>query len=451
MSNRPLSESDVHKPNLALELGELWENDPVRNTILVVDGDPTQSAISKRLASSFFPNAEVVEVFSVEVALERMRRDLLDRVALILTSSCEFGRDVFLKTDSDKKIPLVFLATAEEDSMTVRESKYGYFDGISGPAPKEFKAEMREAIAKRRGLFQEIEKGLKSSVLAEFVGYYVSLIAVWQNDLESSPTFPGKDYVIGESEDSDAADLKTIYDGASKMDGLFRQYDGRLNVNLSDKDLQKFMHDLGNYLVPIISWPYFTEERGTLPEAEIAVIRKIKAEGDTMLGHMRLISDAYNQRGSWGRAQRSRPILQEKERMEFPRGTFFCLIDDDKAILKITKKTIEAAGGKAITIDGPVALTEMLEAKDLLKVEVFLLDNDLGGGAYGHQLVAAIREKYPHALIIAHTSDVDTINTDHQNPYREQGVEVVGKRAWRAVSGIVRRELGKSSEFAVTA
>lgn len=56
----------------------------------------------------------------------------------------------------------------------------------------------------------------------------------------------------------------------------------------------------------------------------------------------------------------------------------------------------------------------------------------------------ADRENYPQALIVVHTSDAVALNVDSANPYREQGVEVVSKRAWHAISGVMRRKLIKS-------
>lgn len=369
------------------------------------------------------PN-EVLSLISEKVALI-MAFDDDDKLAVGLAASL-FSRD-------DAVPFFLVMNPAAHDAYADKFKDLGFVDDIIETPLRDSEVVkiFQRAIARRRGLSLELENDAKIAVLKEFTDYYLNLARAWKENASRISFAP-------KSED--------ICDFLSNIDEVIKIL-GRLSaenpMEISVAALRTYIHDLNNKLTILISYPGFIKETPGLTPEDDKILTMIEDEAYQLSFYSKQISMAYNGKAFWQDVKKTKLGLRTDEKLEIPAGTVFCLIDDDNDILRITRKMIETAGGVAVLVAGKDALEKFFESenagKGLPKVDVFLLDNNLGGGVFGHQLIPLIRSKYPDALIVAHTSDDLSLNNDPKNEYKRAGVEVVGKRHWAAISDAVKR------------
>lgn len=417
------------------------------DTAIVMATDPELRALGARILGHVLPDCrEIIEVDSSEAVLSLIS----GRVALVMAfdDSDNQAKDLAaLLFVHDRSRVSLFLVT---DSASVDGDMGNLVDGIltlplSGPEVLEI---FNHAIAKRRGILMELEGTAKVDVLKEFVDYYLNLAKIWKKNVLKISLAPKLGETVAKNTpEEDAWYLLHGIDGVIEiLNGLSAESFGEISA----EKLRNYIHDLNNKLQAVISYPeYIGEAPGSTPE-DRQILTMVGNEGYQLNSYSTRIRDAYNGTAFWQDVKASNLILQSREKLEISANTSFCVVDDDQGILRVTRKTIEAAGGSAILVESREALEAFFAAGEaggsLPEIEVFLLDNNLGDGISGHQLIPMIRSKYPDALIIAHTSDDLSLNKDPGNEYKKAGVEVVGKRQWAAVSGVIRRKTRKPED-----
>lgn len=327
-------------------------------------------------------------------------------------------------------------------------AKSGFVDDIVDLPLKnsEILAVFKNAIARRCNLLGELESVAKIEVLKEFIDYYLTLAGIWKKTVLKLSIAPKPVEEIGS--DSPQDDVNYILKG---IDGIIIILENLKNRNLSIipfEVLQKSFHDLNNSLSLVIGFSVTLREFFSLPAEDIAIFELLEKEANQMSAHMQEIRKGYNGNTFWQNIKKAGLVLRAEEKLDIPVGISFCVIDDAAGILNITGRVIEAAEGSAVLVDSKEALEKLFSASgdggSLPNIQVFLLDNNLGDGVFGHQLIPLIRSKYPDALILAHTSDSLSLNNDPENEYKKAGVEIIGKREWSAISEVVGRKVRKA-------
>ena len=172
------------------------------------------------------------------------------------------------------------------------------------------------------------------------------------------------------------------------------------------------------------------------------------AEVRKLHNDVNLISAANKGSISWTSADQPKLTPEPEQILRCPEGTRFCVVDDNENVRTVCERVITDAEGRLIlTVSGKDEIQKLLDASAAgIEIDVFLLDHELGGEFFGHQLIEIIRRCYPQALIIGHTGEAADLNADPDNPYKTAGIEIVGKRQWNGVSGIIRRKLNPGND-----
>lgn len=423
---------------------------------IVMAADPKLLALGVRILQRVLPDyLGIIKAGSCEAVLSRIS----ERVALVMAfddsdnQARNLASSLFINNGEGgnprSKVPL-FLVTdpASMDGETETLENFGFVDSLVPlplSAPQVLQI-VNRAMAKRRGLLMELEGAAKVEALKEFVDYYLNLSRIWLANISrvSLAPKPGEAVVEG----TPAEDIYYLLQGIEDVIGILTRLGAENFAEISNEALSKYFHDLNNSLSSVFAYPEFVLKAPGLTPEDLGILTMLTAEAHQLNSHSTQISRAYHGAIFWQDLNRSKLILQSREKLEIPPGTSFCVIDDDQGILRVVQKTIEAAGGFSVLVDSREALEKLFAASEtgesLPEIKIFLLDNDLGNGIFGHQLIPLIRSKYPHALIIAHTSEDLSLNSDPNNEYKKAGIEIVGKRRWGAVSGVVRRKMRKS-------
>lgn len=110
----------------------------------------------------------------------------------------------------------------------------------------------------------------------------------------------------------------------------------------------------------------------------------------------------------------------------------FVVIDDDLGVVGNLQRHIELAS------NGQADFLSASDTDGLAPVSgdvVILLDNDLGDGKLGHQLIDELKQKFPDALIVVHTGNVR--DQKAMEPYHDAGLVCVGKMDFGSLSSII--------------
>ncbi len=427
--------------NLDSSLAELWHEDEERKDIMLIAADSERTDMGKKFLLTLLPNYNIVEAGSIDQAVVLISAFTKIRTAIIVNfdstkvSSPSLEEKLAHFDGEISNAPEILVTGADQGGDKSPDSR-GMDSVLTMPlTPDAFKLGMMEAIAKRGEKFEKMEKITRLEVLKEFCEYNGALAEVWNKSLRNI------DGLQGES----AEDVSYMLADCNSIIEILKTLAGYVRLGeLSNEYLRESIHSLNSKLTVLTGFPSVMKESGVLSAKNSEILTMVENESNQMGAHVALISAAYNGRVSWKKAQCSKPIARSAHMLECPKETLFCVIDDDEAILKVTRLNIEAAGGKAMVLDAKnkAAMDEFFaEGEGRQNIEVFLLDNDLGGGRFGHEFIAKISEKYPQALIIAHTGDAESLNAVTTNPYNEHGVEVVGKRHWKAISEVIRRKM----------
>lgn len=436
----------------SIQLAELQGKGSGVDTILLVEPDEMARGVQERMLVSLFPGLRVESVAESSEALTRIRSDLRGKVAMVISETdgllIEFVNE--LNGDGEdaialrQKMPILLTISDIADPEKSRRAGYMYEDAsVDGVLRKPFGLEPFErailaAIARRRSLSAEIESSAKAAVLTEFCEYHIALARQWLKNIEAVSFF---DESGKHDEQSKERDLLEVYE-AAKVALRFLEQLERLGPNPKQEQLSKVIHDLNNRLTVLVGFIAFLKD--ACPEGDAKLLDVLTNELFQLTRYIGEISNAYNGVRSWSTLKMQNNISQLREDLELPKGTVFLVVDDDDDIINITSRNIEQKGGVAYGArneDELLSLLEELGTGSGTAPQVVLLDNNLGNDAFGHQLIGDIRNYFPNVLIIAHTSDAGAINADPENPYKKAGVEVVGKREWHAVSGVIRRKL----------
>ncbi len=436
------------KQNPAELLGALHGEDSERGIILLVEPDEVAREVQARLLDELFPEYGIAVAIDHEDAAAKFSTRFKDRVAMVVAEMDSLsygllgtliGEETQGDARTEPKMPIVLtLSDPEKADRAAATLKAGAVDGlINKPFGKEALERMvLESIHRRRALFEDIERECKADTLGEFCAYNIELAKQWAKGVEVVSFF---DDSIDYPDDSKEADLIAARKSALGIIGLLSEI-AALGPDPGREDLSKLIHDLNNKLF-IISYLDILLEND-LGDADKKLLSVMRNEAYQLKRHVDGISSAYKGERPWAAVKKADYVSQLREHLEFPKGTVFCVIDDDEGILKIARRNIEKKGGVAHEVtseDGAMLLFEDLRAF-WPGVDIVLLDNNLGDDKFGHELIDMIRSFFPDVLIIAHTSDAAKINADPENPYKQKEVSVVGKREWGAISEIIRRE-----------
>ncbi len=422
-----------------------------RPVILIAEKSQEVKTAIVRILSSLFGDFEFQQVDDSVTAAKVLREGLGRKVALVFAEFDEHsGGDYLICHTRDtsngnvvpgmENVPLIAML-GDITTLAGRFLHEGLIDS-SVQKPFDFQALKRAiacAIARREGVFIETEERLRPKVLREFAEYYTNLMTVWKGDLQNISFFtqaPG-----GAGPDTKADDLLKVVTSIERLGALIVGIESA-GEGLKVEAFRKIVHDINNVLSISFSYiPFILDADAAPSPQDAAILTRFQNDIHQFQRYLLQIRNAYVGVGAWSDIQKSHPVLQLREKLEFPEGTTFLVVDDDEAIINVCRRTIEQAGGEVVAATNRESLACVPDEARPSGVQVVLLDNNLGEGVFGYDLISLIRKKCPGVLIIAHTSDAPGLNSCPTNPYKEAGVEVVGKRDWNAISGIIRRKM----------
>lgn len=301
-------------------------------------------------------------------------------------------------------------------------------------------------IMKRLEIFEQIEAAKRKEIMTSFLEYYVGLAKTWTSSLEDVSFYPKDTEDLAEPNSKEAI-LVEIKLALKQLAGQLEEWQRLPNTDLERAG--KLSHDIANSLaIPIANFQYLRnfDDIGT---SDKNILKIMKDELMFFNSYKGAIDKARKGKTTWSSIMKDRLTLQPVQKLEFPAGTVFCIIDDSPAVLSSCAREIKDRGGVVYTAKNRGELLNVFVANSLPENTVFLLDNDLGrfgngeGAVYGHELIFAIRERCPKAVIVCHTSDAVDINAKKDNAYKNAGVEVVGKRAWNDLSRVLAYSLAQ--------
>ncbi|MBI4232057.1 hypothetical protein HY605_02395 [Candidatus Peregrinibacteria bacterium] len=428
------------------------------NSILLVEPDEQVRKVITRILTGIFPGYEIVGV-SPEQALEKMRGELKSKLAMVLIDTEEridlIGTIELLRDDSVEDspsnagdIPLVLMSAGIVDDSrsggsfndTIR--MWGNEGKIDGLVDKPFSREglagaLSQAINYKALGVPKSELDARTAVLQEFLASYLDRLPLWLNDLRGLK-------IMSQPDCQDKEDLTMV---SEAVEGMNKMMAAMAATNLSQvtrQVLRKFLHDFASpLLVMAMIFPDLVKEGGALQGSDLQTLKILQSELNDLNKVFEQIRSARGEKGGWGKVNlnvNTGSGVQEQI-LELPDGVKACVVDNEELVLNVVSRDLSKAGAAVLTAS---SLAEIAAIQDE-DVNLVLLDNDLGEGLKGHSLVMAIRARWPQALIVAHTGDAEEITADPDNEYKKFGIEVIPKRAWRALSGVVRRKLPKTA------
>ncbi len=439
----------MSRDSLENQLQELHHEQPSADTVLVVEPDPCVRTVCERLISHAFPSQQVEAVATVAAARELITGDLRSHVSLVFADTAEFnsvaqliedlrgGADSEALVEHGNRLPVILTSAGLPRGWSLILQQMLHDEKkVDGVLDKPFSKDDVErvfasSISRRAGLFEEMEGTTRDQVLDSFASHYLELARLWRGELQALSLYDSPD------EDKVGADLEVILGNMESLIATLRLLKSFLPIR-DDEHLGAFIHKINGDLTVIIGYLDFVLAED-LPSEDLSCLRKFQAEARELAAAVGIVSNARASTITWAQAATSDKQALAPQVLKFPQGTVFCVIDDTPDIHGVCGRLIEKAGGEVVSATDEATLRPVLDG--LYRVDVVLLDHELEGGAEGHQLIEAIRRQHPEALIIAHTGKADALNADPGNPYKAAGVEIVGKRHWNAVSGIIRRKL----------
>lgn len=431
------------------------------DSILVVEPDEQVQRAVGRLLTNFFPGYSIIGV-SPEQAVDKLRGDLRTRIAMVLvdtTGQVDLLSIVELLRREDYageapshtgEVPLVLMSAGNADEQgdsrfeeTIREwADQGKIDGLIDKPflPGDFAATIYQAINSRLVGASIGEQAARTRVIESFIADSKERMNLWIRDLRGLSIDPAEGSPEAPEEGSPEADLLVVIESLERMIELLSAIAEFRIDELNKKTLGRYMHDIASPLTVAISYARFVDESPSLSGSDRSTLHIFMAELDKFYKDFDRIRSARKAMVSWQSLEAEDLDSGIKDqKLEFPRGVKIkaCVVDDQKLVIDVVSRDLKRAGVETVTASS-LADIQAIEDED---VNLVLLDNDLGDGLKGHSLIGAIRARWPQALIVAHTGDATDLNDDPNNGYKMQGVEIVGKREWAALSGIVRRKL----------
>lgn len=432
---------------------------PERDTIAVMHESEFVRSTLARVLGEVLPGFEVdMSASSTEVAA-KLAGAMETKVVLVLAEIEDPTENAALlqsfqgssRRANFASVPLVAMSQdiplAIEKGQTTSEKLASL--GIDGvleiPYPERLRAVVSLAIMKRSEIFGQIEKDKRKEIMVGFFDDYLVLVENWIESLTDVSFYPNDSEDLVE-DDSKEAILVQIGMGLKKVAGELKEWQ-RLGEDPDPKKEDKLSHDIANSLAASITNLYCLEMRDDIGTSDKGILKIMRDELGDFNEYRKVIGRARNGQKTWSSMSKKGVEVSPVQSLEFPTGTVFCLVDDSHGVLSACARGIKEKkkDGGVHTAKNRVEFAELLMRDDLSETPVFLLDNDLGrfdngdsGHVYGHSLVAAIRKRFPRAVIVCHTSDAVNINADQDNAYRRMGVEVIGKREWNALTRILQ-------------
>lgn len=441
-----------------------------RDTVLLVEADVVLRKLIRRVLSRLLPGYGFEEASSDQEAIKRLRDGLAERVALIVdanesqpegTSRLVRNDDGTLAGWTDKdgdedgeasdfsKVPILIGSGPDANSA----AEEGRIDGITRKpddfAPSALSSVLLEAIKKR---LYVAGPDAKKGAIALFINRSKELISSCTTAISGLSFFPAEGEMV--AEDSNSGLAREMMEAVEALEGYIDQLEQE-GFEIEDGTLRKIVHDINNGLALFLINPAFMIKRGEgLAAGDEEALEKIKQSAFAYTREwVRPIGMACNSdsdESAWDKIRKRKVELEPdvEQRLELPKGCRVCIVDDDEqGILKPCSMLVQQAGGIAYKVQSKLDLMSLiagiLKNKDIKEIEVFLLDHELGEDmrgrdTKGHELIGLIKDCWPDALIIAHTSMADALNNDSENHYAKAGIQIVGKRDWNAISRLVR-------------
>lgn len=432
--------------------------DSGRDTIILVEPDEAVRRIMVRILGKIFPGYKIDGFSDQHLSAAHIRDSAADRVAMAIDTDNDTNEALVLTRCDERgtftgsgskeidftRVPIILAPGFETDKgPTIRalldERK---IDGVISKPVDAAQIEQicGRAIESRLSLFNETESESKKAVLADFVEYAKSFLPLWKKIISECSCYP--DGPVPE-EDTIECDFSTMYSGLNDLESLITDLQARSH-DLDKKFLSKMLHDIANklWISSLVDAVLENKASSRLTPQEQKGLKVLYEQFSAFIVYFQRIQTAN--RGTsfrtWTDVRRGRMnFVQESQKLNLGGVKSVCIIDDDPTIHSSCSRIIRTAGGVCFAASSQEDLAS-LGHDESEKIDLFLLDNDLGEGRRGYQLISSIRGRWPDALIIAHTGDSDALNKDPENPYKTEGVEVVSKHEWTAISGIIRRK-----------
>jgi CheY-like chemotaxis protein len=420
-----------------------------RDCILVVEkGDEPRKIIKEALISDF-PHYEIEFANDEALAIDEISRRLALKVSLIIGADQLLVRDkkdglagLSLPSNMDfSKVPIVATrrSSPHEDQRLIDSLDEGGIDGFfdKGSSTVNLRSCVLSSVQRRAQTLQQIESAAKSEVLGAFVHRYMTELPAMKASLEGLTFY-----------DSQLDDLQScLSETLSILQNIAK--DCELG-EIPHEKLRVYIHDINNKLSVLIYTPDFIlEDFPDMSDIDRSGLETFTESVANFNAYIQNIRTAYSANGSWARLETKIKEAKTAEKLTLPESLkSICVVDDDPEIVNLIKKLIEHGNPKASIFwarNGEDLSYVSKETKGE-GIDFILLDNNLGPAGFGHELIEIIRKNWPDAILVAHTSDAETLSRDPQNPYTQAGIEIADKRAWEKISEIVFNQLGDKSQ-----
>lgn len=429
---------------------------PERNTVVVMHESEDVRSVLARVLGGVLPGFNVDISATPGEVTTKLAGEVGAKVALALVEIDDTAKNTGVlepfhgesRRADFINVPLVAMSqdlpmAIERNAVTVEQLARLGIDGVLEiPYLERLRAVLAESIMKRLAIFGKIEEVKRKEIMTSFLEYYAGLVKTWLESLEDVSFYPKdtEDLALA-NPDSKEAILVEIGVGLKQLAQQLQEWQ-----KLSGSDLEgerKLSHDIANSLAFPIANIAYLEGFDDIGTSDRNILRIMKDELTFFNDYKKAIDQARHGIRTWSSIGKDRLTLSPAQVLEFPAGTVFCVIDDSQAVLDSCAREIKGKGGIVRTAKNRRELIDLFVVNGMPKNPVFLLDNDLGRFAetgsvvHGYELITMIKEIFPGAVIVCHTSDAVDINARPDNAYRKAGVEVVGKRSWNDLSRVL--------------
>lgn len=435
------------------ELRNLHPGTDKNLAVLCEDDEGLRTAMAEMMGKVFQgTGVDVVDFENPTLAIDFLRQSTrLQSLAVVVTDLVmpkmrgdDFAR--FLRNNGAS--PAILLRSSNVQSDHVRGSLFIDDENAS----KAYAEGFIDVLAEKSQGGNSAEMILRETIALAIRTHVAKVLAVKEHDAKAKEPFLSSFFsdacervarwdvmttsVLGTKEDEEK-DLDTIRRSIEELQ-LMLEGSAGLEWKENSTNVRKFIHDVNNKLAVVVTIVAILLHRPKgLTQEDVGQLKKLKEDVDDFTALIKKIGDANKGvEMGWAAvvAHRRGAEDQEDQVLKIPEGLKICVVDDLASIVRACESKIHQARGIASTAKDEESLELALKAGG---ADVVLLDNDLGNGLRGHQLIEAIRTLAPSALIIGHSSDAAGLNSDSGNPYAQAGVPIVDKLEWNAVTKII--------------
>lgn len=201
-----------------------------------------------------------------------------------------------------------------------------------------------------------------------------------------------------------------------------------------------FCHDLNNAMSIVIPWMGCVKEDhvGSISSSEFAFLQSVETVARRLAHDVVAIQNVLSPRGyTWQEFQMGTVPGGSfaKAELEVPQGLNVCIIEDNEDLARAMVKQATKKGGQATVAKNQAELLALLAPGGVVP-DVFILDNELADGDYGHKLVSFIQVAAPGALIVVHTADLVALS---KTPELYGDLPMVGKLDFAAINELIAK------------